>query len=53
MVNNGQKPPTSLEKYWTERYLEGRTGWDIGYLSTPIKTYIDQLKDKDISILIP
>ncbi len=28
-------------------------GWDIGYPSTPIKAYIDQLDDKTISILIP
>ena len=40
-------------KYWTERYEESRTGWDIGYPSTPIKTYIDQLVDKSLKILIP
>lgn len=39
--------------YWTQRYQEKRTGWDIGYPSTPIKEYIDQLQDKSISILIP
>jgi len=42
-----------LEKYWTTRYKENRTGWDIGYPSTPIKEYIDQLDDKEIKILIP
>lgn len=41
------------EAYWTQRYQEDRTGWDIGYPSTPLKTYIDQLEDKSISILIP
>lgn len=41
------------ENYWTERYGRGETGWDIGYPSTPIKEYIDQLEDKDIKILIP
>lgn len=41
------------ENYWTERYGSGETGWDIGYPSTPIKEYIDQLGDKDIKILIP
>ena len=40
-------------EYWTNRYKEGLTGWDIGYLSTPIKTYIDQLTDNNIKILIP
>ena len=39
--------------YWSQRYRENRTGWDIGYPSTPIKEYIDQLEDKTISILIP
>ena len=41
------------QDYWTQRYHENRTGWDIGYPSTPIKEYVDQLEDKDISILIP
>lgn len=39
--------------YWTERYEKGNTGWDIGYPSTPLKTYIDQLTNKSIKILIP
>lgn len=39
--------------YWDERYKNGNTGWDIGNISTPLKTYIDQLTDKNISILIP
>ena len=41
------------QNYWTQRYKEERTGWDIGYPSTPLKEYIDQLEDKTISILIP
>lgn len=41
------------QNYWTERYINQSMGWDIGYPSTPIKEYIDQLKDKTISILIP
>jgi thiopurine S-methyltransferase len=41
------------EKYWTERYISTKTGWDIGYPSTPIKEYVDQLSDKDVKILIP
>jgi SAM-dependent methyltransferase len=40
-------------QYWNNRYLLQQTGWDIGYVSTPIKTYIDQLENKKISILIP
>ncbi len=41
------------QRYWSSRYQEGNTGWDIGYVSTPIKDYVDQLGDKKIRILIP
>ncbi|WP_339656094.1 methyltransferase domain-containing protein [uncultured Maribacter sp.] len=41
------------QNYWTQRYEDLQTGWDIGYASTPIKEYVDQLKDKSIEILIP
>ncbi|CAM4359716.1 methyltransferase domain-containing protein [Zobellia roscoffensis] len=43
----------NLRAYWTKRYEENNTGWDIGHPSTPIKEYINQLTDKSISILIP
>lgn len=39
--------------YWQNRWEQSETGWDIGYPSTPLKTYIDQLDNKDILILIP
>ena len=35
------------------RYQNNEIGWDIGYISTPLKKYIDQLTDKNIKILIP
>jgi hypothetical protein len=41
------------EQYWTNRYKNQQTGWDIGYPSTPIKEYFDNLKYKNIDILIP
>lgn len=41
------------EDYWAQRYKEERTGWDIGAPSIPIQSYVDQLKDKTINILIP
>lgn len=40
-------------EYWSNRYLENKTGWDIGSSSTPLAEYIIQLKDKSITILIP
>ncbi|WP_299899049.1 methyltransferase domain-containing protein [uncultured Aquimarina sp.] len=39
--------------FWTQKYEQNQTGWDIGYVSTPIATYADQLKNKDLKILIP
>ena len=41
------------KSYWERRHTEGQTQWDIGYVSTPLKEYFDQLKDKTIAILIP
>jgi SAM-dependent methyltransferase len=40
-------------EYWEKRWKDGDTGWDIGSASTPLKAYIDQLKDKSLRILIP
>ena len=39
--------------YWENRYLSEQIGWNIGYPSTPLQAYIDQLKDKSLKILIP
>ncbi|MBC8344027.1 MAG: SAM-dependent methyltransferase, partial [Bacteroidetes bacterium] len=40
--------------YWDKSYRSGhKIGWDIGYPSTPIKEYMDQLDDKSIKILLP
>ncbi|MEM6684615.1 MAG: methyltransferase domain-containing protein [Bacteroidota bacterium] len=39
--------------YWSQRYQESQTGWDIGAPSTPLKAYIDQLTNKSLKILIP
>ena len=44
--------PLSSE-YWNTRYLENDFGWDAGEITTPLKTYFDQLKDKSVKILIP
>lgn len=40
-------------QYWNSRYQQQQTGWDIGYPSTPLATYIDQISNKNIAILIP
>ena len=40
-------------EYWDKTYETNQIGWDIGYVSTPLKAYFDQIKDKSIRILIP
>jgi methyl halide transferase len=39
--------------YWTARYLNNQTGWDTGTVTLPLKQYLDQIRDKTITILIP
>ena len=41
------------EAFWSEKYQTGATGWDLGQVSPPIKAYVDQLNNKELSILIP
>lgn len=41
------------KEFWDNRYNQKETGWDIGYVSTPIKEYIDQIENKSLKILIP
>ncbi|RFS24621.1 methyltransferase domain-containing protein [Chitinophaga silvatica] len=40
-------------QYWDNRYLHHETGWDMGVVSPPLKSYIDQIHNKDLSIMIP
>lgn len=59
LVEICQSQPAAAEvhvhdgSYWSQRYTDGRTGWDLGSPSTPIKEYLDQLDNKDLRILIP
>ena len=41
------------QAFWNQLYLQKETRWDIGYPSTPLKEYIDQLKGREQRILIP
>lgn len=41
------------ESFWQTRYETGQTGWDAGAVTTPLKTYFDQLTDHGLRILIP
>ncbi len=39
--------------YWDARYTNNQTGWDVGEITPPLKSYIDQLTDTSLNILIP
>ena len=42
------------ENYWRNRYNAGRTGWDTGSITPPLRDYFDQLGPADARrILIP
>lgn len=41
------------EQYWTERYQNDNTPWDMGSVSTPLTGYLQRLTHKDQHILIP
>ncbi len=49
MTTNYKYPP----EYWNRFFKENQLGWDVGYVSTPLKKYFDQLEDRSIKILIP
>ena len=42
---------TLNSEFWNKRYLDKETGWDIGYVSTPIKEYFNQVKNKELKKL--
>jgi SAM-dependent methyltransferase len=41
------------DNYWSSRYAQHQTVWDLQKVSPPLQAYIDQLKSKDLRILIP
>ncbi|OOG77442.1 SAM-dependent methyltransferase [Algoriphagus sp. A40] len=41
------------EDFWSFRYQNGATGWDIGYASPPLYQYLCQIHTKTIDILVP
>ncbi len=40
------------DTYWSNRYSKQTAAWDTGAITTPLKSYIDQITNKNISILI-
>ena len=41
------------QTYWDNQYQANATGWDLGQVSPPIKTYIDTIENKAAKVLIP
>ena len=41
------------DQYWSQRYENHQTRWDIGNVAPPLKAYFEQLTDKNVAILIP
>jgi len=39
--------------YWEDRYTKKEDFWNAKTITTPLKTYIDQLEDKTLRVLIP
>jgi len=39
--------------YWDNQYKAKSTGWDLGEVAPPIKSYINKISNKAIAILIP
>ena len=52
-TNDNQNTAQELENYWSQRYVDEKTGWDLGAVSEPLKCYADQLQSKDLKILVP
>lgn len=51
--NEGRNIKELDQSFWNDQYIANTTGWDLGQVSPPLKDYIDQLRDKDLKILIP
>lgn len=47
------EPEELTAAYWAQRWTNGETRWDLGAPSTPLQTYIDQLHNKSMHILLP
>jgi thiopurine S-methyltransferase len=41
------------KQYWSNRYENQQTGWDLGVITPPLKNYFEGLKNKELKILIP
>lgn len=47
------KNPELFPDYWNKQFEEHKQGWNIGYASPPLVEYFNQIKNKEIQILVP
>ena len=55
-IPEGDKESTNnflTEDYWTSRYDNDMSGWDVGEITPPLKDFVDTIGDKTLEILIP
>lgn len=55
-VGNTEKKIIANEldaSFWNKCWLDGQTGWDVGYASPPIIKFLEQYNHKNAAILIP
>jgi hypothetical protein len=53
MKMNRKMTINTNKTYWENRYKNNEIGWDTGSITTPLKEYIDQINNKELTILIP
>lgn len=39
--------------FWENHHKMGHRPWELGYVSPPLKAYVDQIKNRNIEVLIP
>lgn len=52
-MNKSDKHFTLQSEYWSGRYKENESPWDLGEVSPPLKEYFQNLEDREMKILIP
>ncbi len=51
--NNDAANDFLTEDYWTSRYDNNMSGWDVGQITPPIEEFINTVDNKALAILIP
>lgn len=44
---------TLQSEFWSRRYKENESPWDLGEVSPPLKEYFEGIEDQEMKILIP